>query len=228
MKKVIVLSLGGSLIIPNEIDVNFLKKFKEIIKKNSKNYKFIVVCGGGSIARKYIMALRETRVNEKLQNFAGISANRTNARFLSYFFGYQEQEGIPQKINEVEKYLKKQDIVFCGALEYHEHQTSDSTAAQIASSFNSDFINLTNIAGLYNKDPKKFKDAKFIPEISWKDFYKLAHKSKFHPGQHFVLDQGASRIIMDKKIKTYILGRDLKQLDNLLNNRNFFGTTIRR
>lgn len=226
MKKVIVISLGGSLIIPDEIDINFLKSFKQVIKKNSKNYKFIVVCGGGSIARKYIMALRETRVNEKLQNFAGISANRTNARFLSYFFNYTEQEGIPQKISGVERYLNKQTVVFCGALEYHEHQTSDSTAAQIAGHFKTEFINLTNISGLYDKDPKKFKNAKFIPEISWKEFYKLAHKSKFHPGQHFVLDQGASKIIMDKRITTYILGRDLKHLDNFLNNRKFFGTVI--
>ncbi|MBI2044362.1 UMP kinase [Candidatus Pacearchaeota archaeon] len=225
-KRVVVISLGGSLIIPNEIDVEFLKRFKDVIKKNSKNYKFIVVCGGGSIARKYITALRSTGINEKLQNFAGISANRTNARFLSYFFNYAQQEGIPQKISEVEKYLKRQSVVFCGALEYHEHQTSDSTAAQIAGHFKTEFINLTNIAGVYDRDPKKFKNARFISEISWKDFYKLAHKSKFHPGQHFVLDQGASKIIMDKKITTYILGRDLRQLDNLLNGRNFVGSTI--
>ena len=86
-KKVIVLSLGGSLIIPEKIDVNYLKNFKKIILKNTNHYKFIIVCGGGSTARTYISALREAGINERLQGFSGISATRMNARFMSYFFG---------------------------------------------------------------------------------------------------------------------------------------------
>ncbi len=226
MKKVVVLSLGGSLIVPDKIDISYLKKFREVIKRNSRKYKFIIVCGGGSVARKYIYALREIGINETLQSMAGISATRTNARFMSYFFNQNPWKGIPQKIEEIHKYLKKQDIVFCGALEYKPNQTSDSTSAQIAEHFKSDFINLTNVSGLYDKNPKEFKNAKFIPEISWKEFDKLANKIKYKPGQHFVLDQTASKTIMNHKIPTYIIGKDAKQLDNLLNGRKFRGTKI--
>lgn len=90
-RKVIVLSLGGSLIIPGEINVKYLQNFKKTILKNIKKYKFIIVCGGGSIARKYISALQEIGMNEDFQSFAGISATRMNARFMSYFFK-QNQE----------------------------------------------------------------------------------------------------------------------------------------
>ena len=256
MKKVIVISLGGSLIIPEEIDVKFLEQFKKIILKNTKNYKFVVICGGGSIARKYISALEDEGINEKMQSFAGISATRMNARFVSYFFNTDPEKGIPEKIKSIEEYLKKQDIVFCGALEYHPNQTSDSTSAQIAQHFKTEFINLTNVPGLYDRNPIKSKtlrcpseaekryrpsvlrgesareirgfsrNAKFIPEISWKNFYKMTNKIKFKPGQHFVLDQKASKIIMENKIPTYILGKDMNQLDNLLNNKKFRGTII--
>ena len=225
-KKVIVISLGGSLIIPNEIDVKFLREFKKVIKKNSINYKFVIVCGGGIVARKYIHALSQVKISEKLQNFSGISATRSNARFMAYFFDQENQEGIPQRMKDVEKYLRKQDIVFCGALEYQPHQTSDGSATEIASHFNSDFINLTDIQGLYDKNPKKFKNAKFIPTISRTEFYEMASKLKFKPGQHFVLDQTAARLIMEKRIKTYLLGKDLKQLDNFLNHKDFVGTSI--
>jgi uridylate kinase len=227
MKKVIVLSLGGSLIIPNDIDTKYLGEFKKILKKNSKKYKFIVVCGGGSIARKYIHALKDIGISEKLQSLAGISATRMNARFMSYFFNQEPFKGIPQKMGEIHTYLKKQEIVFCGALEYRPKQTSDSTSAEIAKHFKCDFINLTNVAGLYDKNPKKFKNAKFISEISWKEFDRIANKMKYKPGQHFVLDQTASGIILKNKITTYIIGEDLKQLDNLLNNGKFKGTRIR-
>lgn len=42
-KKLIVISLGGSLIIPDEININLLKNFKKVLLKNTKKYKFIVV-----------------------------------------------------------------------------------------------------------------------------------------------------------------------------------------
>ena len=225
-KRIIVLSLGGSLIIPDKVNTNTLKQFKKTLLKNINNYKFIIVCGGGSIARKYISALREIGMNEKLQSLSGIGATRMNARFMSYFFNLNPERGIPHKLREIKKYLKKQDIVFCGALEYKPHQTSDSTSAEIAVHFKTDFINLTNVPGLHDKNPLKYKNAKFIPKISWENFNKLANKSKFKPGQHFVLDQSAARIIMQNKIKTYILGSNMTQLDNLLKNKKFHGTII--
>ena len=225
-KRLIVLSLGGSLIIPNDVDSTYLNNFKKVIQKNTKKYKFIVVCGGGSIARKYISALKKAKINEKLQSFAGIGTTRINARFMNYFFNLDPAQGIPHTMKILKKDTKKRDVIFCGALEYKPHQTSDSTAAGIASRFKTTFINLTNVPGLYNKNPKKFKDAKFISKISWKEFFKLANKTKFKPGQHFVLDQTAAGIIMKHKIPTYILGKNLKQLDNLLKNKKFRGTTI--
>jgi len=225
-KKVIVLSLGGSLIIPDDVNLEYLNKFKKIILKNSKNYKFVVVCGGGSVARKYIYALRKIGLNHMFQGFAGISATRMNARFMSYFFKHDQEKGIPHKLSELKEDISKSNIVFCGSLEYARRQTSDSTSAQIAGFLRCSFVNLTNVMGLYNKNPKENKDAKLIPEISWKEFDKMANKIKYEPGQHFVLDQNASKVILKNKIKTYILGKDLTQFDNLLSNKPFIGTTI--
>lgn len=225
MKKIVVISLGGSQIIKNnEVNVVFLKKFRDIVRKYSKSYKFVIVCGGGSVARIYINGLKDR--DHKLQSFAGISVTRVNARFMSYFFGSDQLDGVPHDLKGVKKFLNKEGIVFCGGLKYQPNQTSDSTAAQIAEKLNAEFINITNVKGLYSSNPKTNKNAVFIPEISWKEFHKRANKLKFHPGQHFVLDQKASKIILDKKIKTYIIGDDLRNLDKLLSNKIFEGTII--
>ncbi len=205
-KKVIVLSLGGSLIIPDNVDYKFLKKFKKVLLKNTNKYKFVVVCGGGSIARKYIFALKKQGINKKMQSMAGISATRMNARFMTYFFGDDAQKGIPHTKKQVKSQILKKDIIFCGSLRYHKKETSDSVAAKLADYFQTIFINITNVSGLHNKNPLKYKNAKFIPKISWKEFYKMANKLKYQPGQHFVLDQTAAEIIMKNKIKTYIIG----------------------
>ena len=37
VKKVVVISLGGSLIVPNKINYEFLKKFRKVLKKIKKN-----------------------------------------------------------------------------------------------------------------------------------------------------------------------------------------------
>jgi uridylate kinase len=227
MKKVITISLGGSLIFKdNEINNKFLSDFKKVILRNTKNYKFIIVCGGGSIARIYISGLKKINASEKLQSYAGISVTRTNARFLSYYFGYENEDGIAHTTDEVKKMVIKKDIVFCGALEYHPQQTSDSTSAEIATTLKTQFINLTNVPGLHDKNPLKYKNAKFIPEISWQDFEKMTEKIQFKPGQHFVLDQKAAKIINKYKIKTYILGPETENIDKLLNNKKFTGTVI--
>jgi len=226
-KKVLVFSLGGSIIIPEQVNSLYLREFKKIILKHTKEYKFIIVCGGGSIARKYIHALKQEGINTFFQSFAGISATRMNARFMSYFFNKNPEIGIPHTLETLEKYLKKEDIVFCGALEYKQNQTSDSTAATIAMHFKTEFINLTNVEGLHDRNPFEFKNAKFIPKITWKEFYKMAIKKKFSQGQHFVLDQTAAKIIMKHKIPTYILGKRLKELENVLNKKKFKGTIIR-
>lgn len=225
-KKVIVISLGGSLIIPDNINTELLVKFRNVIKKHSNKYKFVVVCGGGSIARKYISSLKQSGKSEYLQGLAGISTTRMNARFLTYFFGEEANEGIPHDMEQIKNLLKKNNIVFCGALRYAPNETSDGTSAKLARFFNTDFINLTLVSGLYTSNPLKNKNAKFIPEISWKNFNKRASSIKFAPGQHFVLDQNAAKTIMKYRIKTYILGKDLKQLDNLLSGKKFKGTVI--
>lgn len=226
MKKVVI-SLGGSLIIPKEkMDVKFLQNFKNILLKNTRNTRFIIVAGGGNIARKYISALKKEKKSKKELSLAGIRATRMNALFLMQLIGNKANATLPLNMKEVKSDLKKNKIVICGALRYAEKSTSDSTAAKLAHYLKAEFINMTNVRGLYTKDPKKHKDAKFISKISWKDFEEMALKLKYKAGQHFVLDQSAASIIKKHKIKTYIIGKNLNNITKILKGKNFTGTLV--
>jgi uridylate kinase len=225
-KEVIVISLGGSLIVPDKIDIGFLKKFKKVLIKNTKNYKFVVVTGGGSTARKYINALRKEGKSKYLQSLMGISVTRLNARFVSYFFGKDPKKGIPYDMKHVKGLVSKNDIVFCGALRYAPKQTSDSTSAKLASYLGAKFVNLTNVKGLYSANPAKYKSAKFIPKISRVEMYKMMMKFKFKAGQHAPLDQTAVKVIKDHKIPVFLLGKNMKNFDNFLKGKKFIGTVI--
>lgn len=213
--RTIVISLGGSLIVPDKIDYNFINNFKDIILK-FKNIKFVIVTGGGRVAREYINGLKKEGLNQKMQSLIGIAVTRLNARFMSNFFKNNASSTIPNSLKEIKNLVSKNKIVFAGGLRYQEDNTSDGTAAAIANYLNCEFINMTNVKGLYTKDPKKYRDAKFIKNISFNDFYNMINKIKYEAGQHFVLDQNAAKIIKENKIKTAIIGRDLKNFENYL------------
>src|SRR3989344_2774995 len=192
--KVIVISLGGSVFIPNYVDYNFLDKFRELVLK-LKNYKFVIVLGGGGIARKYLKPMKKKRLDVNERSRFGFEATRLNALFLMKYFG--------------------------------KKSTSDGTAAKLANYLGTEFVNLTDVDGLFSKDPNKFKDAKLVSSINYDDFYSILNKIKYKPGQHFVLDQLASRIIRKHNIRTVILnGHRLKNFESYLKGKKFRGTVI--
>lgn len=220
------MSLGGSLIVPREIDMKFLKNFRDVINKNTKKYKFVIVCGGGTVARKYIHSLKEDGKDFYKQDLLGIAATRLNARFMAYFFGKKTNWSIPLDMEGVKNLLSRNDIIFCGGLRYAPNQTSDTTAVKLARYLKTDFINMTNVKGLYDKNPKTNKNAKFIPRATIERLAKIVFAIKYEPGMHGPVDHSAMKIIQQKRIRTYLLGKDARQLDNLLNHKKFVGSVI--
>jgi len=210
--------------VPDEVDDKFLLYFKELIDSH-KSQRFVVVCGGGSTARKYISAFRKLGKGTKAQSREGIAITRLHANFMARFFGSEANEDLPFSMRRVKNLLRGNRIVFCGALRYRKKNTSDGTAAKISGYLDCPFINLTNVRGLYSADPQKNKKAKFISKISWEKFEGIAAKVKYKAGQHFVLDQVAAKTIWEKKIPTYIVG-SLKAIDGILKGKKFDGTVV--
>lgn len=221
MKKVVI-SLGGSVIVPDKVDYKYLKKFKELILKFSKKNKIVVVTGGGSTCRKYLKPLQRSKLDEKVYSLIGIASTKLNARLVASVFNITSR--IPESLKEVRSDLKRRNVVVCGALGFHHERTSDATAAEIAKEIKADyFVNVTNVKGLY--DNYASKKAKLVKEISFKDFLEIINKIKFKAGQHFVLDQKAAKMIKRSKIKTFIV--DKSNLEKVLKGERYSGTLIR-
>ncbi len=224
MKKVVI-SLGGSVIVPDKVDYNYLKKFKKLISKFSKKNKVVIVTGGGSTARDYINSVKKISSKELVNSVVGIAATRLNARLVAGIF--DKIDLIPEELKDVKKDLRNNNLVICGALGMQPNMTSDGNAAEVAELIKADFfINITNVKGLYTSNPKTNKNAKFIEKISFEDFMTRVNKIKFKAGQHFVLDQSAAKIINKSKTKTYIVDSNLKNIEKVLKGKKFEGTTI--
>ena len=225
-KEVIVFSLGGSLIVPDKVDYNFLHKFKVFINRLKIKCNIVIVTGGGKTARNYIKAVRSENLKHYFESLVGIETTKLNARLVGGFLNLSCR--IPDSLKEVKQELFNHNIVVCGALGFQPDMTSDGDAAQIAVYLKAKmFVNVTNVNGLYDKDPNKFKNAKLIPEISYKNFLNILNNIKYESGQHFVLDQRAAETIAKNKIKTVIInGKDFNNLWNFILNKKFTGTII--
>jgi uridylate kinase len=225
MKNLFVISLGGSLLVPGEIDIKFLKKFKNIIEREIKlGKKFIIIVGGGKTARNYQNAAKSlAKVSNEDLDWLGIHATRINAHLLlTIFRKYAYYRIIKNPKEKVE--FKEKILVAAG---WRPGFSTDYDAVLLAKTYGSDtIINLTNVDYVYDKDPNKFKDAKPFKEISWKDYLKLIDQ-KWIPGMSAPFDPVASKLAQKFKFKVVILnGKKLKNLKNYLENRKFKGTLI--
>ena len=86
-------------------------------------------------------------------------------------------------------------------------------------------INMSNIDYVYNKDPGKHKDAKKIENLSWNDYRKLSG-NVWKAGMSMPFDPIAAKEAQKSKIRVYVVGNDLLNLQNLLDGRKFKGTVI--
>ena len=224
MQKTIVLSLGGSLIVPDGIDANFLKDFKKTVEKYIKrDYKFIIYCGGGRLARNIQQAASKiTKLDNSDLDWLGIYATRLNALLLYKIFGKNANSPIVANPNEKISF-KKNIIIAAGWL---PGWSTDYDSVLVAKNLGvREIVNMSNVDYVYDKDPRKHKDAKKIQKISWRNYSKLIGM-KWKAGMNAPFDPVAAKQAQKSKLRVYIIGKDLKNLENLLDGKKFRGTTI--
>ncbi len=225
MDNLFVLSLGGSLINPGEVDVVFLKKFKALIEAEvKKGDRFIIVTGGGKLCRDYQKALSKLRETDKTDlDWVGLHTTRFNAQLIRLMFGKLAHPKITE--NPSKKYNFKEKILVGAGWE--PGWSSDYDTVELAKVYGAKtIINLFDQDYAYTKDPRKFKDAKKIESMSWKDFQKIVGH-KWDPGLHVPFDPIASKIAAKAGLKVIIAnGKNLPNLKNIFNYKKFKGTVI--
>ena len=222
MPKTIILSLGGSLICPHNFD--FLKKFRQVIEKYiKKNYKFAIICGGGKLARTFqVIASKSSKLSNEELDWLGIHATKINAYIVKSIFGNSAETFITS--NPTKKISLKKNILIASG--WKPGWSTDYDAVLLAKKFKSvEVINMSNIDYVYDKDPKKFKNLKRIERINWNSYLKISG-TKWRAGMNVPFDPIAAKEAQKSKIRVYIIGKNLKNLENLLNNKLFKGTTI--
>jgi len=226
MEETIIISLGGSLIIPDNIDVEFLKSFRTLILEHvGKGKKFIIDTGGGRTCRKYQNVAKEiTSVSKEDLDWIGIATNNLNAELLRVIFG--EKAHAKVIIDLSKRFSLDKPIVIGGALE--PGHSSDFDAVLAAKTVNAKkIINLSNTDYVYDSDPKKNPDAKKIEKISWAEYRKIIPDEWTHAGLNTPFDPIASKMAEEEGMEVVIMnGKPIENLAKCLAGEKFKGTVI--
>jgi len=222
-RETIIISLGGSLVAPGEIDLGFLKNFKNCLQKNFGAKRFFIIVGGGKVARMYQKALLEFGAKANDRDWIGINITRLNAEIIRQMFA---ENSYPKIITDPTKKVKTTKDIVVGA-GWKPGWSTDYDAVLIAKNHGiKTIINLTNIDYVYDKNPNEFADAKPFKDIDWKSFERIVG-DKWSPGISAPFDPIATKLASKLKLKVVMLnGKKLEYLEDFLNNKPFIGTTI--
>lgn len=223
-----VISLGGSLIVPDAVDTLFLEEFRNVIERHItfSGRRFIIIAGGGKTARRYQEAAScVVDLNPEDLDWLGIHATRLNGHLLRTMFRDLAYPAIitnPDEINDVPK-----DTSLVVAAGYRPGASTDLRAVQIAHNAGAKkLMNLSDIDYVYTDDPQKNKNAEKIEDISWGEFLKLI-PSEWSPGLSSPFDPIAARAAMQHGIEVAIInGKNTKEIEAYMDGGPFVGTRI--
>lgn len=223
-----IISLGGSLVCPQGIDINFLKEFRSLLLDwltQKEDRQVFLIVGGGGLARTYQNAYKNLSSQEEgdTLDWIGIKATHLNAQLVGAIF--QEKTSVEIITNYENPINSSAKILVAGG--WKPGFSTDFCAVTIAEKMQAkDIINLSNIKQVYTADPSKDPEATPLEKITWEDFQKIVG-NVWTPGANFPFDPIASEKSKNLNLNVIVAqGKDLNNLKKILNKESFLGTTI--
>ena len=222
-----VISLGGSLIAPQQLDTQFLQQFHALVQQYlaASHERLILVVGGGSTARQY--QSEYCRIagskNQEAQDWIGIMATRLNAELVSHIMHPYCTDAVV--------YNPTKPITFTGrvlvAAGWKPGFSTDYDAVCLAQQFNADtVVNLSNIDMVYTADPHKDPNAQPLTHISWKKLQSIIG-TEWSPGKNAPFDPIAAKYAAKLRLRVIIAnGNNFANVTAILHGNKFKGTVI--
>lgn len=186
--KRVVLKIGGEVFCkqkPGWFDISALNFLVEEIKMAYAHCKEIVIIpGGGNIMRgRDLINLGLDRRTADWNGMLATCLNGSNLRALLKQRGLDARLQIAVEMKQIgEPYISQRAIrhlekgrivIIAGGLGVPEF-TTDTAAVIRAIELDADAVlKMTMVDGIYDRDPNKFKKAKFLPVLTYKEAYKL-------------------------------------------------------
>lgn len=224
----VVISLGGSVLVPGDGDSGYIKSLSTILKELSETIALFVVCGGGRIARYYINTGRALGLTEPQLDELGIGAARMNASLLIAALGDCAYSRPARNVDQAHNAREDYGIVIMGGTV--PGHTTDAVSAMLAEKVGaSRLVNATNVDGVYDSDPRKNPDAKKFDSMTYEQLQSLSSVGHDKAGPNVIFDPKGLGIIAENRIPLLVCnGRNLNALKDAIQGNEFEGTVVTR
>lgn len=224
MKK-IVISLGGSVLVPS-LESNNISRYVSVLGRLAEKCRIFIVVGGGGEARRYIQVARDLGVGEAAADELGILVTRLNARLLVAGLGDAAYPRVAEDYTEAKEFAGTGKIVVMGGIT--PAQTTDAVSAVLAESVDADLlINATSVDGIYSADPKKDAAAVRYGHLTPQELLDIIKGCRMDAGANTVLDIVAGKVVERSKIPLLVLdGREPENLYRAIAEGTYIGTTV--
>ena len=225
MDKVVV-SIGGSVLIPEKDDAAYIKALADMLKDVAKEVCLMVVCGGGKIARYYTVTGGELGGSTYQLDELGIGVTRINAGLLSIALGDAGFGGrIPLTAEECASMATPGKVAVMGGTE--PGHTTDAVAAMIAKDCGAvRVVNASNVDAVYTDDPRKNPDAKRLSRMTIDELKSIVY-DEHGAGKSSVFDPLGVKIAKENRIDILMVnGRDFSELRNAILGKEIKGTFV--
>src|SRR3989344_4512044 len=223
----IIISVGGSLIVPDQIDTDFLSRFKALVlEKIASGLSFAIIAGGGKTARRYQEAASAVaNLSPHDLDWIGIHSTRLNGHLLRTIFHEVAHPVMITNPDEVQDIPLEVPIIVAAG--YRPGASTDLRAVQIAKNLGAKrLVNLSTIDYAYTADPKSHPNAQKIEKIRWADFRKII-PAEWDPGLSSPFDPIAAREAERLGLEVAIInGAHLDRFSAYLEGKPFEGTII--
>ncbi|HKM09801.1 MAG TPA: UMP kinase [Candidatus Methanomethylophilaceae archaeon] len=221
----VVISIGGSILIPGNDDGDYIGELAKLLNELSSKVDIAVVCGGGKTARYYSSVSASLGGDTYEQDLFGITATRMNAGLLDLALGYGNYPYMPKTVSEAASRCKKGEIVVMGGTE--PGHTTDGVAAMLAKEIGADrIVNATSVDAVYSDDPKTNGDAERYSEITIEMLEELVYE-EHGASKSGVFDPLGVKIAKENSIDILMVhGRDLEDLRSAILGNKIKGTFV--
>jgi uridylate kinase len=232
MANVQVLSLGGSIIAPDKVDVAFLRSFRKAVLEHLEqdaDRRLILVCGGGGPAREYQGAYRAVLSESgrdqtaEAQDWIGIAATRLNAELVRFLFQPHCPQPVVTDPTAVTVFTGR--VLVAGG--WKPGFSTDYDAVLLARRFQADtLVNLSNIARIYSADPKVDPAARPLDRLRWAELAAMVGTT-WVPGKNVPFDPVATAEAARIGLRVVVAaGRNIENFRKILAGQHFEGTVV--
>ncbi len=225
MEKVVV-SLGGSVLVPDDDDARHLRNLAALFDEISTRVKLFVVTGGGRVARYYIETGRGLGIHERTLDEFGIAVTRLNARLLAAALDGRANPHPATTYAEAAKFGRRYRIVLMAGT--RPGHTTDRVSASLARFVHAArIVNATSVDGVYTADPKRDPTARRFDRMRFEELLQVAGKGHETAGPSIVFDPVAARVLAKNRTPLCVVyGRDMSALRRAILGEPFQGTLV--